>query len=144
MADKDQYIIRIHGDLIEVSRDIYYAYFHMERQERTQKEKQQRNQVLSYDALDNGDVVGLESIADISSPSMEERAIANEMRDRLHHAVAALPKAERELIRAIYFEGLTEKDYAKSSGLSQTGVSYRRRKILSKLKFLLDIMGSFC
>ena len=144
MAEKDQYIIRIHDDLIEVSRDIYHAYFHMERQERTQKEKQQRNQVLSYDALDNGDVVGLESIADLSSPSMEERVIANEMHDRLHHAVAALPKAERELIRAIYFEGLTEKDYAKSSGLSQTGVSYRRRKILSKLKFILDIMGSFC
>jgi len=39
---------------------------------------------------------------------------------------------------------MTEKDYAKAVGMSQTGVSYRRRKILSKLKLFLDIMGSFC
>ncbi len=63
---------------------------------------------------------------------------------RLHRAVAALPKAERELIRAIYFDGLTEQDHAQATGMSQTGVSYRRRKNLSKLKVFLDIMGSFC
>ena len=72
------------------------------------------------------------------------RDIAQELHDRLHHAVEVLPKADRELIRAIYFDGLTEKDYAKAVGMSQTGVSYRRRKILSKLKLFLDIMGSFC
>ena len=99
---------------------------------------------MSYDALDNGETVEIESIADLSTPSMEDQAIANEMCGRLPHALDALPKTERELIRAIYFERLTEKDYAKSSGLTQTGVSYRRRKILSKLKLFFDILGSFC
>ena len=94
MADKEKYLIKIQGKLIEVSEDVYYAYFHMERQERTQEEKKQRNEVMSYDALDDSETLGMENIADISSPSMEEQAIAKEMYERLYHAVAALPRAE--------------------------------------------------
>ena len=144
MADKEKYLIKIQGKLIEVSEDVYYAYFRMERQERWQEEKKQEHEVLSYDALDNGETTGAEAIQDMATPSMEELAIAKELNDRLHHAVAALPKAERELIRAIYFEGQTEEDYGKRTGMSQTGISYRRRKILSKLKLFLGFMGSFC
>lgn len=143
MADKEKYMIKIQGNLIEVSEDVYYAYFHMERQERTQEEKQQRNAVVSYDALDDGETVGLENIADLSAPSMEERAIAKEMYERLHHAVAALPRAERELIRAIYFEGKTEREYAKQQGCSQNKIFKQRVKTLSKLKMFLDFMRSF-
>ena len=144
MADKEKYIIKIQGKLIEVTPDVYHAYFRMERQERWQEEKKQEHDVVSYDALDNGETVGAEAVPDLTSPSMEELAIAKELNNRLHHAVEALPKTERELIRAIYFEGQTEADYGKRTGMSQTGISYRRRKILSKLKLFLDIMGSFC
>ena len=144
MADKEKYVIKIQGELIEVSEDVYYAYFRMERQERWQEEKKQEHGVVSYDALDNGETVGAEAVPDLISPSLEDTAIEMELHNRLHHAVEVLPKAERELIQAIYFEGLTEKEYAQRYGMSQTGVSYRRRKILSKLKMFLDIMGCFC
>ena len=69
--------------------------------------------------------------------------MTREIHEKLHHAVDALPKAERELIQAIYFDGFTEKEYAVSSGLSQQGVSYRLRKILSKLRTFMDFMGCF-
>jgi RNA polymerase sigma factor (sigma-70 family) len=144
MADKAKYIIEVEGKLVEVSEDVYYAYFRMERQERRQEEKKQEHGVVSYDALDTEETVGAEAIQDMTATSMEERAVAKELNERLHHAVAALPKAERELILAVYFEGQTEREYAEMAGLSQTGVSYRRRKILSKLKLFLDFMGSFC
>lgn len=130
-------MIKIQGKLIEVSEDVYYAYFRMERQERTQEEKKQRNDVVSYDALDNGETVGLENMPDMVTPSMEEVAMANEIKERLHRAISLLPKAERELIRAIYFDNKTEMTYAREVGMSQTGVSYQRRKILSRLKDLL-------
>ena len=143
MADKEKYLIKIQGELIEVSEDVYYAYFHMGRQERTQAEKHQRNEVFSYDALDDGEIVGVESIADMVTPGLEEQVIVKEMNERLHHAVAALPKCERELIRAIYFEGKTEREYAKQQGCSQNKIYKRRIKILSKLKMFLDFLGSF-
>lgn len=143
MADKEKYMIKIQGDLIDVTEDVYHAYFHMERQERTQGEKQQRNDVFSYDALDDGEIVGAESIVDMATPSLEEQAITNDLHERLHHAVAALPRSERELIRAIYFEGKTEREYARQQGCSQNKVFKQRVKILSKLKMFLDFMGSF-
>lgn len=115
----------------------------MERQERWQEEKKQEHDVVSYDAMDNGETVGAEAIRDLEAPSMEEIAIARELSERLRHIVAALPKAERELIQAIYFEDIPVSDYAKRIGLTHRGVNKQRKKILSKLKMLLDIMGSF-
>lgn len=80
---------------------------------------------------------------DLTGPSVEESAMTKEIHETLHRAVAALPRAERALIQAIYFDGLTEKEYAVSSGLSQQGVSYRLKKILSKLKTSMNFIGSF-
>lgn len=143
MADKEVYVIRVQGKVVEVTPEVYYAYFHMERQERGQEEKKRRNVVLSYDALDNGALTGLESMPDLTLPSLEEQIITKEIQGRLNCAVSALPQAEKELIRAIYYNGMTETDYAVLTGSSQQKVSYRLRKILSKLKTLLGYMGSF-
>ena len=143
MADKEKYMIKVEGKLVEVTPDVYYAYFRMERQERWQEEKQQGHAVVSYDALDDGETVGVEVVPDLTTPSMEEAGMTREIHEKLHRAVDALPKAERELIQAIYFDGFTEKEYAVSSGLSQQGVSYRLRKILSKLRTFMDFMESF-
>lgn len=72
MADKEKYIIKVEGKLVEVTPDVYYAYFRMERQERGQEEKKKRNEVMSYDALDTREIVGVEAVPDLISPSMEE------------------------------------------------------------------------
>ena len=48
MADKEKYLINIQGKLIEVSEDVYYAYFRMERQERWQEEKKQLQEILQF------------------------------------------------------------------------------------------------
>lgn len=143
MADKEKYMIKVEGKLVEVTPDVYYAYFRMERQERWQEEKQQGHAVMSYDALDDGETVGVKVVPDLTTPSMEEAVMTREIHEKLHRALDALPKAERELIQAIYFDGFTEKEYAVSSGLSQQGVSYRLRKILSKLRIFMNFMGSF-
>lgn len=143
MADKEKYIIKVGGRLVEVTPEVYYAYFSMERQERWQDEKKQGHGVVAYDALDDGEIVGIEAMPDLTSPSMEETVMSRELHDNLHRALEALPKAERELIRAIYFDGQTEAEYAKIAGMSQQGVSYRLKKTLSKLKTFIHFMGSF-
>ena len=53
MADTEKYMIKVNGKLVEVTLEVYYAYFRMERQERGQEEKKAYNQVMSYDALDD-------------------------------------------------------------------------------------------
>ena len=143
MAEKENYVIRVEGKLVEVSPEVYYTYFHMERQERGQEEKKQRNAVVSYDALDSDETVGLETMPDLTSPSLEDLMVMRELRHKLRCAIRALPPGERELIQAIYFEGLSERDYARRKGISQTGVNKRRKKILSKMKTFFDFLGSF-
>lgn len=143
MADKEKYVINIQGKLIEVSEDVYYAYFRMERQERWQEEKKIEHNVLSYDALDDPETLGIENVVDVTAPTLEEVAEARELRDRVRHAVALLPKAERDIIRAIYYKELTERDVAESEGVSQNKIFKQRQKALAKLRLLLDIARTF-
>lgn len=140
MAEKDKYIIKVEGKLVEVTPEVYYAYFRMERQERGQEEKKQQHDVISYDALDNCETVGMEAMPDVSIPSVEEVIMTREIYEKLHRAVDALPREERDLIHAIYFEGKSEREYARILGISQNSTLKRRRKILSKLKKFMNIL----
>lgn len=74
MAEKH---IRIGGKLVAVTEDVYYTYYHMERQCRTQAEKDEQRHVASYDALDTEDGRGADLLVDKLSPSVEEVAITN-------------------------------------------------------------------
>lgn len=144
MAEKDKYIIKVEGKLVEVTPEVYYAYFRMERQERGQEEKKQQHDVFSYDALDNCETVGMEAMPDVSIPSVEEVIMTREIYEQLHRAVDALPREERDLIHAIYFEGKSEREYARILGISQNSTLKRRRKILSKLKKFAGETTIFC
>ena len=143
MADKSKYYIPVEGKLIEVEENVYVAYYKMGRRERYIEERDMENGVVSYNVLDSESRAGEMILREGSAPSMEDLALANELRDQLHRCIAALPRAERELIHAIYFEGMTEAEYAPRAKLTQSGVSRRRKKTLSKLKKLLNLLGSF-
>lgn len=141
MAEKEKYIINIQGECVEVSPDIYQLYIRLEREDRAQEDRVQRHEV-SYDALDNGETVGAEMFAD-EEPTPEEQTITNEIHDMLHRAIASLPRAERELIQAIYFDGLTELEYAIMKKTKQQNISYKLLRTLSKMRKLCNVLGSF-
>ena len=143
MADKGKYYIPVEGELVEVEENVYVIYYRMGRRERYIEERDQENGVVSYNALDSDSRAGEMLLSKGATESMEELALANELRAQLHRCIAVLPRAERELIHAIYFEGMTEAEYAPRAKLTQSGVSRRRKKILSKLKKLMNILGSF-
>ena len=143
MADKEKYFIPIEGKLIEVEENVYVAYYKMGRRERYLEERDHANNVLSYDALDQNGLVGQEMFKDTESGSLEDMALAKELNDQLHRCIAMLPKAERELIQALYFDGMSDTEYSKRIKRSQQIVSYNHKKILSKLKMLMKLLTSF-
>ncbi len=134
MAEK---YIRICGKLVAVTEEVYYTYYHMGRQRRTQTEKDSRRQVASYDALDTEDSLGVDLLVDRDSPSVEETAIAKVMTEKLHRCLALLPEGEQKLLHALYFEGQSERKYAETIGITQNAVNKRRHKVLSKLRRLM-------
>ena len=72
-----------------------------------------------------------------SEESTEGMAISRIEFQRLHKTIRLLPKDEAELIYALYFDCVGEREYAKSIGISQKGVNKRRKKALDKLRDLL-------
>lgn len=64
---------------------------------------------------------------------MEELVLLREDILRLRRALLLLEEEEAELIKALYFRGLSERDYGKFIGISQKGVNKRRKRVLDKL-----------
>ncbi len=134
MAEK---YIRICGKLVAVTEEVYYTYYHMGRQRRTQAEKDGRRQVASYDALDTEDSLGIDLLVDRDSPSVEELAIANVMAEKLRRCLALLPEGERALLDKIYFSGQSEYAVAQTLGIPRMTVHNRKVKALCKLKKMM-------
>lgn len=138
VADKELFFIPIEGKLIEVEENVYIAYYKMGRRERYLVGRDQKNGVLSYDALDQDGIVGQEMMNDPEADSLEELVMAKELKSKLHLCIEILSKSERELIQAIYFDGMSDTEYSKRIRKSQQTVGYRRKKVLSKLKRLMN------
>lgn len=134
MAEK---YIRIRGKLIAVTEEVYYTYYHMDRQRRTQVEKDGRRRITSYDALDTEDGLGVDLLVDKESPSVEETAIANIMAEKLHRCLDLLSEGERKLLKKIFFSGMTERQAAQSLGIPYMTVHNRKVKALRKLKKMM-------
>lgn len=143
MEEPKRFFIPAEGKLVEVSEEVYRAYYGMDRRERYLEERDLLNGLVSYNTLDSPTHKGEGAMPSYIAPSVEDQMLASELLTLLHRCISVLPRAERELIQAIYFEGMTENEYANKIRLTQSGVSRRRKKILSKLKDLLNILGSF-
>lgn len=139
MADRDNYRLRIQGTLVEVTREVYLAYYGIERHTRTLDEKDLRNGKVLYSDLDTPETLGEEMLPDLNAECVEDTAIGKVLLEELRRNLSLLPEQEMELIHALYFEEMTEREYAQKIGLSQKGVNKRRRKILDKLRDMMKI-----
>ena len=95
--------------------------------------------MFSYHALDTGELAGEELLSDPQAPTVEETAIAAILQRQLRRCLSLLPKPEQELLHALYFEELTEGQYAQRRGISQASVSKQRMKVLRKLRRMMKI-----
>ncbi len=138
MADKKKYYIRMHGLLIEVSKELYTEYHYIDRQLKTLIEKDARNGVVSYNALDTSEASGEAMMPDRDTPSVEEQEIAEIMSKELRRCIALLTPPEQDLIHAIFYDEATEDEVGKMLGISQQAVSKRKERIIEKLRRLIN------
>ncbi len=143
MAEKEHFYIYVDGGPVEVSPAVYRVFYGMKDQEKEQQEKNKRNGVFSYDALDSDELLGVETFPDVITPALDELLIAAEVQQKLQRALAVLPRSDRELIQAIYYQDIPVSNYAEQLGMTPRGVDKRREKILSKLRFIMNVLGSF-
>lgn len=139
MADRKEYRIRVQGVLVEVTREVYLTYYSTERHTRTLDEKDVRNGKVLYSELDTRETLGEEMIPDFGAAPVEDVAIGNVLCEKLRQCLLLLPEQEQKLIRALYFEGLTERQLSKRTGIPQRTINDRRNRVIAKLKKLLKI-----
>lgn len=139
MAEGKEYFIRVQGTLISVTHEVYQTCHQMKRHEKTLYEKDQRNGLVSYNALDSDDMAGEESIPDRVSPGVEDAVAENILTEQLHQCIAQLSETEQRLIQALFFEERTEREYAKALGISQKAVNKRKKQVIEKLRNLMKI-----
>ena len=58
--------------------------------------------------------------------------------EELRRIIAQLSESDRRLIRAIYYDGLTEREYADRLGVYRNAVHKRKIRILTKIKKILE------
>lgn len=75
----------------------------------------------------------------LDAPTPEERLLHEEELRLLRAALLQLTSDEKALIDALFYQGLTEREYAQQLGISQKGINKRRHKVLAKLRKIIKI-----
>lgn len=133
MKDRTYYI-RVNGKSVPVSRKIYKTYHKMGRRERYLEEADEDKNVMSYNALDNNDRTGEEIISETDVDSVADSAISSLMIDKLRSVVSSLPMEDQELLRLLYWEGLSHSQIAVKMNMPKSSVTWRLDKLLKILK----------
>ena len=133
-------IITVDGMDVEVPEDVYLAYSQADRRERYVREEQFSGKILSLEQMAEDDLLS-DYVGAEAAPSAEEEALEREQTQSLSEwkemlllAMLSLNDADRELINALFFDGVSTRDYAARIGITQRAVIKRRDRILRDLK----------
>ena len=136
-------IITVDGTDVEVPEDVYRAYAQADRRERYVREEMEAGKLLSLDKLLE-DEVPLEPLGVELAPSAEDTTMEQEESNetamqlqKLTEALSGLNTAERQLLQALYFDGIPAREYARQLGVYHRTVLYRRDKLLEKLRRMI-------
>lgn len=102
------------------------------------EERDQRNGVVLYSDYDTDELLAVEMFADKNVLPVEDQAIKQLMSERLHDCLSLLSADEQNIIFRRYWDGKSQGELARELGTSQQVISYREKRILSKLKKLLE------
>lgn len=133
-------IITVDGMDVEVPEDVYLAYSQADRRERYITEEQSSGKLLSLEQMAEDallpDYVGAETAPSAETEALEREELRNlaEQKQILLLALLSLKDTDRELINALFFDGVSTREYAQRMGVSQRAVIKRRDRILRDLK----------
>lgn len=133
---KDKKFIYLHGMLMEVSPEEYVDYYYEIERNRYSKKVLRKLSAISLDELESTDK--LDYIIDIKC-DVEKDVINKIYTKLLHETLPLLSEDEYTIIKALFYDENSLREYAKKHGISYTTLYARMKKILTKLKKLMKI-----
>ena len=97
--------------------------------------------IAGAEALTPQEALSTVEAADESTPAPPAQAMEEELRDRLRQLIDALPSDAGQLIRAVYYEGVTLTEAGSRLGISKAWASRLHAKTLRRLARALQMIG---
>ena len=134
-----RYLITVDGMDVEVEESLYRIYTKMERRERYLVEVES-DMCVSLEGLaaDEDTIPYLPDNPDSILIAVETEREQASLLCLLPEALEQLTESEREFIRALYFEGISLREYCRSKGIPVMTQHYRLQQVLKKLKNILS------
>lgn len=139
MAEKKGYRIKVQGQLVPVTEEVYLTYYRMKRRELHLEEKDSAHGVFYYSAMDTEETNGEDAIPDLTSPRVEDMVMDKLIAEKLHQCLSQLTKEEQELIFTLFFQNKSEHQLAAETGIPRMTIHNRKNRILVRLKKLMEI-----
>lgn len=130
-----QYHIKLNGELIPVSEEIYRTYKQPQWREKKRANVRRKREVSLDAMLENGDAIQF----DLGQAFIDELVADKLLLDELLEALTKLNIEERALIDELFFKGKSERQIAESVNISHQAIHKKKKRILAKLKNLLDL-----
>ena len=115
------------------------ADYNSDRRDHRTDHKYHRGMTITVEDAESEEYAGLKrQRGQIKSDELLNGIIRNEEHTKLHYAVDKLPVDQRELVKAVFFDGVKAVDYARTKGVSKAAVSQKLTRALKNLKKLLS------
>ena len=134
-----RYLITVDGMDVEVEESLYRIYTKMESRERYLVEVES-DMCVSLEGLaaDEDTIPYLPDNPESILIAVETEREQASLLCLLPEALEQLTESEREFIRALYFEGISLREYCRSKGIPVMTQHYRLQQVLKKLKNILS------
>lgn len=134
-SDRKKYFIKIQGVLVEVTYEIYIAYYEMERKEKYLIEKDKAHGLLHYDSWDSEETNGVDFIRD-EKVNVEEEALKNIVALYIWSYINQIE--DKYHICEGIANGNTEKEIANKANVTQQAIHKNKKRVLNSLKKIIE------
>ena len=113
-----KHFLPLYGMLMEVDKQTYESFYKDKRRQKYIAECAKENGAFSYDSLDTAEFCGEDILVD-SRTDVAEEVVLRIMTEKVRNVLLLLSPDDIRLITALYYDGLTEREYAKRCGVYQ-------------------------
>ena len=131
-----EYTLVINRERIPVSGEVYKAYYRHKEHENYLDRLSRRYNLPFSECEENGSQ--FEYLLSYGENTIEETVIRREITERLKSALEALSYEESELIKYIYFDGISERALAQKMNIPQKTINNRKKRLLKKIKKFIE------
>jgi len=139
--DKKIYIVKVYDTItrqfadVTVTKEVYDTYHRTEWNIKDNNDSFY-NHEIQMSGLIGGEEDGYENFHEfVDDENTPENSVINEeLKRAVLEGVDELDQNDRELIYALFLEGMSGREYSRKSGIPQTTINYRKKKILDGIR----------